>query len=87
VIAAAISAHSFSADTLVPLNQPIHGSGGGEVVELAMGGEDDDADVGVAEHRELSGLLEQASAALAEGDLTVDGVLDAAKLDLASRHG
>lgn len=52
-----------------------------------MCGEDDDADVGVAEHGELPGLLEEPRAALAEGDLPVDGVLDAAELDLASRHG
>lgn len=60
--------------------------GGGEVVELAVGGEDDDADVGLAEDGELPGLLQQAGTALAEGDLTVNRVLDATELHLASRH-
>jgi len=61
--------------------------GGGEVVELAVRGEDDDADVGVAEDGELPGLLEQPGAALAEGHLPVHRVLDAPQLHLAPRHG
>lgn len=52
-----------------------------------MRGEDDDADVGVAEDGELPGLLEQPGAALAEGHLPVHRVLDAPQLDLAPRHG
>lgn len=60
---------------------------GGEVVELAVCGEDDDADVGVAEDGELPGLLEQPGAALAEGHLPVHRVLDAPQLHLAPRHG
>lgn len=61
--------------------------GGGEVVELAVRGEDDDADVGVAEDGELPGFLEQPGTALAEGHLPVHRVLDAPQLHLASRHG
>lgn len=61
--------------------------GGGEVVELAVRGEDDDADAGVAEDGELPGLLEQPRAALAECHLPVHRVLDAPKLHLAPRHG
>jgi hypothetical protein len=61
--------------------------GGGEVVELAVRGEDDDADVGVAEDGELPGLFEQPGAALAEGHLPVHRVLDAPQLHLAPRHG
>jgi hypothetical protein len=61
--------------------------GGGEVVELAVRGEDDDADVGVTEHGELPGLLQQPRPALAEGHLAVHWVLDATQLDFASRHG
>jgi hypothetical protein len=47
-----------------------------ELVELAAVGEDDERDLGVAEDGELVGLLEQAVAALGEGDLAVDLVLD-----------
>jgi hypothetical protein len=61
--------------------------GGGEVVELAVRREDDDADAGVAEDGELPGLLEQPRAALAECHLPVHRVLDAPKLHLAPRHG
>jgi hypothetical protein len=50
-------------------------------------GEDDDADVGVTEHGELLGLLQQPRPALAEGHLAVHWVLNAAQLDSASRHG
>jgi len=55
----------------------------GVLVEAAAAGEDDERDLGVAEHRELVRLLEEAVAALAEGDLPVRGVLDALDLDLA----
>ena len=55
----------------------------GELVELAAVGEDDERDLGVAEHRELVRLLEQAVATLAEGDLPVRRVLDVLDLDLA----
>jgi hypothetical protein len=54
----------------------------GVLVEAAAAGEDDERDLGVAEHRELVRLLEQAVAALAEGDLPVRRVLDALDLDL-----
>lgn len=56
----------------------------GVLVEAAAAGEDDERDLGVAEHRELVRLLEQAVAALAEGHLPVRRVLDALDLDLAS---
>jgi hypothetical protein len=54
-----------------------------ELVELAAAGEDDERDLGVAEHGQLVGLLEEAVATLAEGDLPVGGVLDALDLDPA----
>ena len=43
--------------------------GARELGELAGGGEDDERDVGVAEHGELLGLLEQPAPPLGEGDL------------------
>ncbi|RRT35892.1 hypothetical protein BHE74_00041750 [Ensete ventricosum] len=58
----------------------------GQFIELAVRREDDDADVGVAEHGELLGLLEQPGTALAEGDLALDGVLDPPQLQFAARH-
>jgi hypothetical protein len=61
--------------------------GVGEFEELASGGEDDEGEVGVAEHGELVGLLEEAIAALGEGDLAARGVLDAADLDPATGRG
>ena len=60
--------------------------GAAELVELAAAGEDDERDLGVAEHGELVGLLEQAVAALGEGDLAVDLVLDPLQLHLAATH-
>jgi hypothetical protein len=58
-----------------------------ELVELAAVGEDDERDLGVAEDGELVGLLEQAVAALGEGDLAVDLVLDPLELHPAPPHG
>ena len=58
-----------------------------ELVELAAVGEDDERDLGVAEHGELVRLLEQAVAALGEGDLAVDLVLDPLQLHPAPPHG
>jgi hypothetical protein len=60
--------------------------GAAELVELAAAGEDDERDLGVAEHGELVGLLEQAVAALGEGDLAVDLVLDPLQLDASPPH-
>lgn len=51
-----------------------------------MSREDEDADVGVAEHGELLGLLEEPGSALAEGDLPVHLVLDLLQLNLATSH-
>ncbi|KAI0565863.1 hypothetical protein FGB62_14g287 [Gracilaria domingensis] len=48
--------------------------------------EDDDSDLGVAEHGELHGLLEQPIAALGEGDLAVAKVGDALDADLLAAH-
>lgn len=53
----------------------------GVLVEAAAAGEDDERDLGVAEHGELVGLLEEAVPALAEGDLAIGGVLDSLDLD------
>ena len=58
-----------------------------ELVELAAVGEDDERDLGVAEHGELVGLLEQSVPALGEGDLAVDLVLDPLQLDPPPPHG
>ena len=55
----------------------------GVLVEAAAAGEDDERDLGVAEHGELVRLLEEAVAALAEGHLPVGRVLDALDLSLA----
>jgi len=55
----------------------------GVLIEAAAAGEDDERDLGVAEHRELVRLLEEAVAALAEGHLPVRRVLDALDLSLA----
>ena len=55
----------------------------GVLVEAAAAGEDDEGDLGLAEHRELVRFLEEAVATLAEGDLPVGGVLDALDLDPA----
>jgi hypothetical protein len=58
-----------------------------ELEELAAVGEDDEGDLGVAEDGELVRLLEQAVAALGEGDLAVDLVLDPLQLHPAPPHG
>jgi hypothetical protein len=57
-----------------------------ELVELAAAGEDDERDLGVAEHGQLVGLLEEAVAALGEGDLPVDLVLDPLQLNSSPPH-
>jgi len=57
-----------------------------ELVELAAAGEDDERHLGVAEHGELVGLLEEAVAALGEGHLAVDLVLDPLQLDPSPPH-
>ena len=58
----------------------------GVLVEAPAAGEDDERHLGVAEHRELVRLLQEAVAALAEGDLPVGRVHDALDLDLPSPH-
>jgi hypothetical protein len=60
--------------------------GAAELVELAAAGEDDERDLGVAEHGELVRLLEQAVAALGEGHLAVDLVLDPLQLNPSPAH-
>ena len=59
---------------------------GAEVVELAGAGEDDDADLRVAEHADLLRLLEDPVLALREGHLAVALVLDPLDLDLPAPH-
>lgn len=59
---------------------------GGVLEELALGGEDDEGDLGVAEDRDLVGLLEQARPPLGEGDLPVDLVLYPLQLKPAPPH-
>jgi len=58
--------------------------GGGELVEAAARGHDDERDLGVAQHGELVRLLEEAVPALGEGDLAARGVLDPAHLAAAA---
>jgi hypothetical protein len=60
--------------------------GAGELVELAARGEDDEADLGVAEHGELERLLEQPVAALGEGHLPARRVLYPLHLRLPPHH-
>ena len=55
--------------------------------QFAAVGEDDDRDLGVAEHGELVRLLNQAVVALEEGDLAVDLVLDPLQLHPPPPHG
>ena len=58
----------------------------GEFEELAARREDDERDLGVAEDGELERLLEQAVAALGEGDLAAGRVLYPLHLRLAPHH-
>jgi hypothetical protein len=60
--------------------------GAGELVELAPCGEDDEGDLGVAEDGELERLLEQAVAALGEGDLAAGRVFNPLHLRLPPHH-
>jgi hypothetical protein len=64
----------------------VRGPGCAVVVELAGAGEDDDANIGVAEHADLAGLLDNPGPALGEGDLPIGSVLDPLDLDLAAPH-
>jgi hypothetical protein len=57
-----------------------------ELVQLATAGEDDERHLGVAEHGELVGLLEEAVATLGEGHLAVDLVLDPLQLHPSPPH-
>ena len=59
----------------------------GEVAEAVGRREHDERDVDVAEDGELVGLLDEAVAALGEGDLPVGGVLDPLDLQLHAPHG
>lgn len=55
-------------------------------VEAAACGEDYESNLSVTKHRQFVGLLQQSIAALAEGDLSIRGVLDPLNLDFASSH-
>ncbi|RWW35947.1 hypothetical protein BHE74_00059062 [Ensete ventricosum] len=56
------------------------------LAELALGGEDDEGDLGVAEDGDLVGLLEQPGSALGEGHLPIDLVLDPLQLHSPPPH-
>lgn len=56
----------------------------GVLIEPSAAGEDDEGDLGIAEHGELVGLLEEAIPAFAEGDLAIGGALNSLDLNLAS---
>lgn len=57
-----------------------------ELVELPLGGEDDERDLCIAEHGDLVGLLQQPVPALGESHLAVDLVLDPAQLHRPAPH-
>ncbi|RWW28997.1 hypothetical protein GW17_00006495 [Ensete ventricosum] len=59
---------------------------GGVLIELALGGEDDEGDLRVAEDGDLVGLLEQPRPALGEGHLPIDLVLDPLQLHPPPPH-
>ena len=58
----------------------------GVLVEAAAAGEDNEGDLGVAEHGELVRLLEQPVPALGERHLPADLVLDPLQLHLPAAH-
>jgi hypothetical protein len=58
----------------------------GVLVELPLGGEDDERDLGVAEHGDLVRFLQQPVPALGEGHLSVDLVLDPPQLHRPAPH-
>lgn len=51
-------------------------------VDLAVLGEDDDGDFGVAEEGELGGFAEETEFAFGEGDVTLVGLFDSLDFDL-----
>ena len=57
-----------------------------ELEELAAAGEDDESDLGVAEHGELISFLQQTISSFREGHLTIDLVLDPLQLHSPSPH-
>lgn len=60
--------------------------GAAEFVGLAARGEDDEADLGVAENSELAGFLEKAAPPLGKAHLAAGLVLDSPNLDLPPSH-
>uniref|UniRef100_A0A0A9CST9 Uncharacterized protein n=1 Tax=Arundo donax TaxID=35708 RepID=A0A0A9CST9_ARUDO len=58
----------------------------GVLVELPLGGEDDERDLGVAKDGDLVRLLQQPVPALGEGHLPVDLVLDPPQLHRPAPH-
>lgn len=60
--------------------------GASELVELSSTGEDDESDLGVAQHGELVSFLQQTVPPLGEGHLAVDLVLDPLQLNPPSPH-
>lgn len=57
-----------------------------ELVEFSSIGEDDESNLGVAEHRKFVRLLEKAISSLSEGHLPVDLVLNPLQLNPTSPH-
>ena len=57
-----------------------------EVEELAIGGEDEESELDVAENRELQRLLHQTTPPLREGDVAAVLVLDPLHLHFPSSH-
>lgn len=58
----------------------------GELVKPPSGGEDDERDFSIAQHRKLKGLFEQAVPSLGEGDLPTRFVFDALHLSFPPHH-
>ncbi|KAK8698684.1 hypothetical protein V6N13_114793 [Hibiscus sabdariffa] len=59
---------------------------GAVLAHLAGAGEDDEANLSIAEHREVVGLLQKASSALGKGDLPSRLVLDPLDGYLSTSH-
>ena len=62
------------------------GGGAGILVEATGGGEDDDADLDIAEDGQLTCLLQQATTPLGEGDLPAAHLLNPPNHNLPPSH-
>lgn len=58
----------------------------GKLIELSMGGENDETDFSITQHRKLLRLFEKPRTALAKGHLPMHRVLNSPHLYLSSSH-